>query len=254
MTPFIHSVPNKEQTGVSEIYIDGLIASEESEFMYVVTPRSFRKQLASVHGDLTIFINSIGGDVFAAADIYTALKEFKGKVTVKVSGIAASAASVIAMAGDEVFMSPSASLMIHNVSGSFAGNQYVAADAYAMLQEADEGLVAVYAAKTGKSRDELHDMLKANTMMTAQTAVDEGFADGILYENEDAQGKSESVRAMYSLRACGANTLAALIVQSRDILPNEGTARKPAKPALTNDMSHRKEIAERATLLAALFK
>ena len=129
-----------------------------------------------------MYINSPGGDVFAAAEIYTALREHKGRVTVKITGIAASAASVIAMAGDEVLMSPVAYMMVHDPWTYAAGNYREMEHQAAILKEIGEGLIAAYTAKTGKTRDEIAAMLAAETYMNAQKCVDEGFADGILYE------------------------------------------------------------------------
>ncbi len=96
------------------LYFDGYIA-QNSWFDDDITPKKFKSELTSGTGDITVWLNSPGGDVFAASQIYTMLKEYDGKVTVKIDGIAASAASVIAMAGDEIFMSPVAMMMIHNV-------------------------------------------------------------------------------------------------------------------------------------------
>ena len=103
-----------EETGASEMYLYGAIA-ESTWFENDITPAMFRSELQKHSGDVTVFINSPGGDVFAASQIYTMLKEYEGKVTVKIDGIATSAASVIAMAGDEIVMSPVAMMMIHNV-------------------------------------------------------------------------------------------------------------------------------------------
>ena len=96
------------------LYFDGYIA-QDSWFADDITPKKFKDELTASAGDIAVWLNSPGGDVFAASQIYTMLKEYEGKVTVKIDGIAASAASVIAMAGDEIVMSPVAMMMIHNV-------------------------------------------------------------------------------------------------------------------------------------------
>jgi ATP-dependent Clp protease protease subunit len=96
------------------LYLDGAIA-EETWFGDEVTPKQFKAELISGSGDITVWINSPGGCVFAASQIYNMLMDYKGKVTVKIDGIAASAASVIAMAGGEVLMSPVSMIMVHNV-------------------------------------------------------------------------------------------------------------------------------------------
>ena len=147
---FIHN-----EAGSDELHIDGEIASEDGGWWGPsgqIVARRFRQQLAHC-GDVTVFINSPGGDVFAGAEIYTALREHKGKVTVKISGIAASAASVIAMAGDEVLMSPVAYMMIHDPWTYAMGNAREMEHQAQVLREIGEGLIAAYTAKTGKSRD-----------------------------------------------------------------------------------------------------
>ena len=95
------------------LYFDGYIA-QDSWFDDDITPKKFKAELLRDTGDIAVWLNSPGGDVFAASQIYTMLKEYPGKVTVKIDGIAASAASVIAMAGEEIVMSPVAMMMIHN--------------------------------------------------------------------------------------------------------------------------------------------
>ncbi|EEM0293717.1 Clp protease ClpP, partial [Salmonella enterica subsp. enterica serovar Typhimurium] len=112
----------KNEDGERTLYFDGYIA-EESWFDDDITPKKFKAELMESGGDISVWINSPGGDVFAASQIYNMLKEYKGKVTVKVDGLAASAASVIAMAGDEILMSPVAMLMIHNPSTLIWGEE-----------------------------------------------------------------------------------------------------------------------------------
>ena len=99
-----------EETGASEMYLYGAIA-ESTWFENDITPAMFRSELQKHSGDVTVFINSPGGDVFAASQIYTMLRNHPGKVTVKIDGIAASAASVVAMAGEETLISPTGMLM-----------------------------------------------------------------------------------------------------------------------------------------------
>ena len=111
MKKFWNWVKNEEGR---TLYFDGYIA-QDSWFDDDITPKKFKDELMASAGDIAVWINSPGGDVFAASQIYTMLKEYEGKVTVKIDGIAASAASVIAMAGDEIVMSPVAMMMIHNV-------------------------------------------------------------------------------------------------------------------------------------------
>ena len=111
-----------EETGASEMYLYGAIA-ESTWFEDDVTPAMFRSELQKHSGDVTVFINSPGGDVFAASQIYTMLRNHPGKVTVKIDGIAASAASVVAMAGEETLISPTGMLMCHNPMTCAMGNK-----------------------------------------------------------------------------------------------------------------------------------
>jgi len=179
--------------------LDGVIA-EESWFGDDVTPRMFRDELEKDAGDVTVWINSPGGDVFAAAQIYTMLKEYAGRVTVKIDGLAASAASVVAMAGDTVHMSPVSMMMIHNPATIAIGDSEEMLRAKALLDEVKESIINAYEKKTGLSRTKLAHMMNDETWMNAYKAVDLGFADSILYD--DGQ---EPVRAgspvMYSRMA-----------------------------------------------------
>ena len=121
MNKFWNWVRN-EDTGAAELIFNGPI-SEDTWFGDEITPAMFRNELSKVSGDLTVWLNSPGGDVFAASQIYTMLRNHKGKVTVKIDGIAASAASVVAMAGDETLIAPTGMLMIHNPSTVAFGNK-----------------------------------------------------------------------------------------------------------------------------------
>jgi ATP-dependent Clp protease protease subunit len=160
--------------------MDGAIA-EETWFGDEVTPALFKKELLSGGGDITLWINSPGGDVFAAAQIYTMLKEYPGRVTVKIDGMAASAASVIAMAGTEVLLSPVSYLVIHNPATVAVGDRDEMLCAKAMLDEIKEGIINAYENKTQLSREKISKMMDAESFMNAKKAVELGFADGILY-------------------------------------------------------------------------
>ncbi len=167
----------------NELRLEGEIASE-SWWGDEVTPAMFREDLAAHPGDITVWINSPGGDVFAASSIYTALKEHAGKVTVKVEALAASAASIVAMAGDEVLMAPTAYMMIHRASTIAMGDADEMKKALKALDEVDDGIAALYAQKSGQPLDKVQAMMKAETWMNADTAVELGFADGKLYQGE----------------------------------------------------------------------
>lgn len=176
--------------GESELYLDGAIA-DESWWGDEVTPAAFQAELKQHIGDVTVWINSPGGDVFAAAQIYTMLRNHPGKVTVKIHGIAASAASVVAMAGDTTLISPVGMLMIHNPSTMAAGEKKDMEQAIAVLEEVKESILNAYAAKTGLSRNRLAKMMDAETWLNANEAMRLGFVDGILFAEDDPEKKPD---------------------------------------------------------------
>ena len=147
-----------------------------------ITPQMFRKDLEAEEGDATVWINSPGGNAFAAAEIYTMLKDYAGKVTVQVASLAASAASVVAMAGDTVQMSPTALLMLHDPSTVAMGNTRDMEKAIAALNEVKEAIVNAYAAKSGLRRGRIADLMSEETWLNAKKAVELGFADEVLYD------------------------------------------------------------------------
>lgn len=171
--------------------LDGAI-SDVTWFGDEVTPQIFRNELKSASGPLTVVINSPGGDVFAAAEIYNALREYPEAVTVKIDSIAASAASVIAMAGDEVIMSPVSMLFIHNPATVAIGDGEEMLKAKAMLDEVKNSLINAYEQKTGLSRTKISHLMDAETWLNAGKAVELGFADSI------SGGGLPSVGAMFS--------------------------------------------------------
>ncbi len=177
--------------------IDGAIA-EESWFDDDVTPKLFKDELMGGEGDVTLWINSPGGDCVAAAQIYNMLSEYPGKITVKIDGLAASAASVIAMAGDEVLMSPVSMMMIHNPATIAFGDHAEMQKAIDMLEEVKESIINAYVIKTGQSRAKLSHLMDAETWMDATKAVELGFADGVIEKNsenvDESTGSRNSVR------------------------------------------------------------
>lgn len=186
------NVTNSE-TGLDTVertlYLDGAIA-EESWFDDDVTPALFKAELESGSGDVTVWINSPGGDCFAAAQIYDMLKDYKGKVTIKIDAIAASAASVIAMAGDVVQISPVGMLMIHNPSTVSWGDHKEMQRAIEMLNECKESIINAYELKTGLSRNRLSKLMDEETWMNAKKAVELGFADEIIGGSESTAENS----------------------------------------------------------------
>jgi len=142
-------------------------------------------------GDVTVWINSPGGDCVAAAQIYNMLREYPGNVTIKIDGIAASAASLISMAGDTVLMSPVSMMMIHNPLTMAIGNADDMQRTIEMLDEVKESIINAYELKTGLSRSKLSHLMDNETWMNATKAVELGFADGILYRDADIDEDDE---------------------------------------------------------------
>ena len=161
------------------LHLNGTIA-EESWFDDDVTPQLFADELNAGSGDITVWINSPGGDCVAAAQIYNMLMDYKGNVTVKIDGIAASAASVIAMAGTKVMVSPVSMLMIHNPMTVAMGDSAEMEKAIEMLASVKDSIINAYEIKTGLSRARLSHLMDAETWMDANKAVELGFADEIM--------------------------------------------------------------------------
>jgi ATP-dependent Clp protease protease subunit len=164
------------------LFLDGTIASE-SWFDDDVTPALFKSELNSGKGDITVWINSPGGDCFAAAQIYNMLRDYAGKVTVKIDGIAASAASVIAMAGDTVLVSPVSMIMIHNPATIAMGDHNEMQKAIEMLDSVKDSIINAYALKTGLSHNKLAVLMENETWMDAREAVKLKFADDVISRN-----------------------------------------------------------------------
>ena len=166
------------------LYLDGAIA-EETWYGDEITPKQFKSELMSGTGDITVWINSPGGCVFAASQIYNMLMEYKGRVTIKIDGIAASAASVIAMAGTDVFMSPVSMMMIHNPMTIAFGDKVEMEKAIEMLNEVKESIINAYELKTGLTRTKISHLMDQESWFNAKKAVELGFADKILFMQEE---------------------------------------------------------------------
>lgn len=214
---------------VLELY--GTIA-EESWFDDDITPAQFREELFAGSGPVTVWINSPGGDCIAASQIYTMLMDYKDDVTVKIDGIAASAASVIAMAGTEVLMAPTALMMIHNPATIAMGDHEDMQKAIEMLNEVKESIINAYEIKTSLSRAKLSHLMDAETWMNANKAVELGFADGIL---EDEKAVEITIPAYAfsrkTVQAALMNKISAKVkpVQKADI-PAPAQTDTPAEP------------------------
>jgi len=188
--------------------LDGVIA-ESSWFGDEVTPSMFKSELTQRNGDITVWLNSPGGDVFAAVQIYNMLLEHEGKVTVKIDSLAASAASVIAMAGDEVLMSPSSLLMVHDPMSIVFGNEADMASCIDMLKEVKEAIINAYELKTKAQRAKLSQFMASETWFNAKKAVEWGFADGILKRETPEANQQEDPLAGFMF---GSRTLAKSVV------------------------------------------
>lgn len=181
---FIRNEEPDEFESERTLTLDGEI-SDESWYGDEVTPRLFKDELESGKGKITLWINSPGGDVFAAAQIYNMLMDYPYDVTVKIDALAASAASVIAMAGTKVCMSPVAMLMIHNPMTVAIGDSSEMQKAIEMLSEVKESIVNAYEIKSGLSRNKISKLMDAETWMNAKEAKRLGFADEILFAGGD---------------------------------------------------------------------
>lgn len=185
------------------LYISGEIADSEDEDednddeKIKSTADIFREELYSGEGNISVWINSPGGDMLTGSQIYNLIKDYKGKVTVKIDGLAASAASVIAMAGDEVLMSPVSQLMIHNPFSCAIGDSNEMKRAADMLNEVKESIINAYELKTHLSRAKISRMMDDESWMNAYKAVNLGFADGILF-SDDKQRMENTEEFMFS--------------------------------------------------------
>ena len=172
-----------EKTTERVLIINGTIA-EESWFGDEVTPAEFKEELNSGSGDIVIWLNSAGGDCLAASLIYTMLLEYKGQVTVKIDGLAASAASVIAMAGTKVCMSPTSMMMIHNPMTLAMGDKGEMTKAIEMLDAVKESIINAYEIKTGLRRNKISEMMNNETWMDCKKAIELKFCDEMLTREE----------------------------------------------------------------------
>lgn len=170
-----------DDSGGRVLRLEGPIDSE-SFWGDEITPKAFRDDLYAEEGDITLWVNSPGGNVFAAAEIYTMLRDYPGSVTVRIASIAASAASVVAMAGNLVQISPTGMLMVHDPSTIAMGNARDMEKAITTLNEVKESIINAYAFKTGLSRNRISKLMSDETWLNAKKAVELGFADEILFE------------------------------------------------------------------------
>ena len=232
-----NQAPTETEPEQRILTLNGTIA-EESWFDDDITPQLFREELNAGSGDITVWINSPGGDCVAAAQIYNMLMDYRGSVTVKIDGIAASAASVIAMAGTRVLVSPVSMLMIHNPATMAMGDAAEMQKAIAMLDEVKESIINAYEIKTGMSRAKLSHLMDAETWMDAHTAVDLGFADEIMTRPEVIGAENHVTGPMLFSRAAVTNHLMDKLAAKCRI------EKKPTKPERSVD-----DLMERLNLM-----
>lgn len=227
---------NSVSSNNQELILDGPIASD-TWWGDEVTPDLFREELKQHAGDLTVVINSPGGDVFAGLAIYNALVNHNGNVTVRVDGLAASIASVIAMAGDKIIMSPGSMIMIHRPSVYAAGTVDDMEKAKDVLMKIEEGITPIYAKRTGLDEDKIAELLEAETWMLADKAVELGFADEVS-EAPEKQKQDEGVQnamgmnfafSMSAVKQADAKPMQSLVEQIK--AKAEAEAAKAAEPA-----------------------
>lgn len=223
---------NQTETLERTLFLNGTIA-EESWFDDDITPQLFKEELMAGSGDITVWINSPGGDCVAAAQIYNMLMDYKGNVTVKIDGIAASAASVIAMAGTRVLVSPVSMMMIHNPMTVAMGDTAEMQKAIEMLGSVKDSIINAYEIKTGLSRAKLSHLMDAETWMDANKAVELGFADEIMQRNSESEEVPTPAVSMLYSKANVVNSLMEKIAAKCAITP------KPTRTQKADDLMER---------------
>lgn len=174
-----------------KINIKGVIIPNDHKWIYdwfemeSTCPNDVSKAIDDANGeDVEIVINSGGGDVFSGSEIYTVLKDYKGNKTVKIVGVAASAASIIAMAGDKVLISPTAQIMIHNVRARGSGDYRDFEHTADVLKNYNKSIANAYRLKTGLTEKELLELMDKESWFTAQEAIEYKLADEIMFDNQ----------------------------------------------------------------------
>lgn len=225
MNKFWNWVKN-EDTDERELRLDGVIVDDDfwAWIMDGVSAKAFRRELNSADGDITVRINSEGGDCFAAAAIYTMLKDYgksKGIVTVKIDGIAASAASVVAMAGDTIEISPVGMIMIHNPWLWTQGDAEEMRAAAKFLDDVKETIINAYETKTKLPRDEISRLMDDETWLHAKKAVELGFADKIMFaENQTTDDLVANMSSRRQVMNCTAGTIKAKLAAQKKSTPD----------------------------------
>ena len=179
-----------------KIEVKGPIVSNDTAWVYhyfgwdACSPKDISKKLAEAAGDDVILeINSNGGACIYAYEMYTALMEYEGKVTAHVIN-AASAATLLVCAADEALASDTCNFMIHNAQCGMYGDYRDMQASADLLLEFNAGIINAYVRKTGKSREELQEMMDSETYMSPQKAIENGFIDGYMFGNPDGTGQA----------------------------------------------------------------
>ncbi|MBB3132113.1 ATP-dependent Clp endopeptidase proteolytic subunit ClpP [Paenibacillus rhizosphaerae] len=227
------------------INLYGTIVASDDAWLYEwfemdhTTPRMISDQLAQADGDdVELYINSPGGDVWAGSEIYTALREYSGNVTAKVVSIAASAASVAMCGAKSVMISPTAQIMVHRSSTGAWGNKNTFDQTSQMLNSVDEGMVNAYEHKTGKSREELLALMDVETFLNAQQALENGFADEIMFAQTEKVAASAAA-PLFSSEVM--NKIKSKLIRE-NMFPGAPTASmEPEKPASIKAVTENKE-------------
>ena len=200
--------------------ISGTIA-EDSWVDDEVTPQVFQDELSQGKGPIDLWLNSPGGDCVAASRIYTMLMNYPDDVNVKIDGIAASAASVIAMAGTKVSMAPTAMIMIHNPLTIVGGQKEDLDQAAQMLAQTKESIINAYELKTNLPREKISAMMDDETWMNVNKAIELGFADDMLGQNKDItdcysySDKQSDLVVLNKLKRTSQNTISVKSLQKR---------------------------------------
>lgn len=228
--PFWNFVQDEGNPEEVELRIEGEIVSDDDAWIYewfgipAASPNAFRAALAEHKGkNINVWIDSWGGDTTAAAGIYNALKEHNGKVTVKIDGKAVSAASVIAMAGEEVKISPLGILMIHNPWTGVKGEAKDMRHMADVLDEVKDTIINAYQMKTGRSRNKISKMMDEETWMSPKKAMSEGFVDEILYTDPGVEQPIENsfMFSRTAIQNSASNSLRRFIEQYNCMKPPE---------------------------------
>lgn len=209
---------------MKKIQIKGTIVDDDTAIFYDYFGMTYTspKKVADILNDdkigdkdntIVVDIASNGGDVFAASEIYSALKESKADIKVNIVGLAASAASVIAMAGNTVSIAPTAQIMIHKAWTKTNGNTDDLKHEASVLNNIDKSIATAYELKTGLKQSDILQMMSNETWLTAQDAVDKGFADEIMFVSEDNKAVMNSVNSIPNKAAI--NKLMNLILKTK---------------------------------------